>query len=125
MSDKAVERDLLARIRTLLALERNYLAEERTQLAKLRTGIALLLIVPPLYFLSISLQNIISFLMVILIYIFLFISAGCSMWLIAKSRSTLKKIRVKKKKVKETINKIVKNSEIASRILGDCMYFEE
>ena len=63
--------------------------------------------------------------MVIFIYIFLFISAGWGIWLIAKSRSALKKIRVKKKKVKETINKIVKNSEIASGLLGDCMYFEE
>jgi len=125
VTDKNIERDVLARIRTLLALERNYLAEKRTNLAKLRTGIALVLIIPPIYIFTLSVQIAYPLFMWILIFSFIIIIGSWGILMITKSRSDLKRIRLKIKKVKDDIKKILKNSELASELLNNHFSIEE
>ena len=116
---KTNKRDLLAQIRTLLALERNYLAEERTNLAKLRTGLAFLLISPPIYLFSIFLQITFPLIIIVILFFLFVISAGLGIWMITNARSALRKLRIKKKGIKNDINNLGKSSEIASELLGN------
>lgn len=125
MAEKNIEREILARIRTLLALERNYLAEKRTNLAKLRTGIALLLIIPPIYIFAISLQTANPLFFWILILLFIITIGGWGILMITISRSDLKKLRLKIKKVKADINKIIKDSKLASDLLKNHFSIDE
>lgn len=125
MSDENIERNVLARIRTLLALERNYLAEERTKLAKLRTGVALALMTPPIYIFSVSLQLNAPILVRISFLCFLAVITIGGIFIILKSRSELKKIRIERGNVKNHLKKIIKSSENASNLLGDCMFLDD
>lgn len=125
ITNSGTERDILARIRTLLALERNYLAEKRTNLAKLRTGITLVLIIPPIYIFALSLQTANRFFFWIILFLFMIIIGAWGTLMIIRSRSELKKLRLKIKKVKADTNKIIKDSKLASDLLKNHFSIDE
>ena len=125
ITNSGTERDILARIRTLLALERNYLAEKRTNLAKLRTGITLVLIIPPIYIFALSLQTANRLFFWIILFLFMIIIGAWGILMIIKSRSELKKLRLKIKKVKADTNKIIKDSKLASDLLKNHFSIDE
>ena len=118
MPEETKKRDLFAKIRTLLALERNYLAEERTNLAKLRTGLAFLLISPPRYLVSFFLEITFPLIVVVILFLMFIISTSFGIWMIAKARSALRKLRIKKKEIKSEIFELVSKSKSAAKLLN-------
>ena len=116
--------EALAEIRTLLALERNYLAEERTALAELRTGLAVALIAP-------SASAVIAYIVpnitkdeTILSFGFLVFLTVLGTWISLTSRTRLKEIREKKKKLKERQANVVSNSRATQDLLKEFLIDE-
>lgn len=115
------EQEALAKIRTLLALERNYLAEERTALAEFRTGIAVALIAP-------SASALIAYIFSVfpsegtplfesLIFAFFIILTAIGIWTGLRSRYKLKKIRKKKKILKDCKVDVIRSSKAVYELL--------
>jgi len=121
MKESSTQTELLAQFRTLLALERNYLAEERTVLAAFRTGLALILIVPSLYFYSLTLSWELDIHGLLIFYGFLIICGSLGTWESVRSRLKLKKIRKLKNAVIEKEREILNSSEEISEIFSDLM----
>ena len=115
------EQEALAKIRTLLALERNYLAEERTALAEFRTGVAVALIAP-------SASAFVAYIFSVfpiegtplfesLIFAFFIILTAIGIWISLRSRSKLKKIREKKKILKDCKVEVIRSSKAVYELL--------
>ncbi len=122
------EEEVLSRIRTLLALERNYLAEERTVLAEFRTGLAVALIAAPASTIIAYVFFIIPgeppFLELFSFFVFAVVT-GMGLWVSFRSRSKLKKIRDKKRMLREHQVAIIKSVKAANDLLGKLMTLEE
>jgi len=118
------EQVILARIRTLLALERNYLAEERTALAELRTGLALVLIGPPASGIVTYITPHIQAEVTALLFTFLIIICAVGIWTSVSSRSKLKKIRKKKRILKDREALIIRSTKAVYDLLGDIILDE-
>jgi uncharacterized membrane protein YidH (DUF202 family) len=122
---EASEQEILAKIRTLLALERNYLAEERTALAEFRTGLALTVIGPTAstvvaYILSaFAIEK--ALLLDLLNLTFFGILTIIGIWTSFRSQSKLKKIREKKRIIKNRETAIAKTSKAVQDLLCDCI----
>ena len=112
---EAGEQEILAKIRTLLALERNYLAEERTAMAEFRTGLALTVIGPAastvvaLIFSDLTIEQ--AVLRDLLNFAFFSILTIIGIRTSFRSNSKLKKIRKKKKIIKDRETAIIKSSK--------------
>ena len=122
---EASEQEILAKIRTLLALERNYLAEERTALAEFRTGLALTVIGPTAstviaYILSgFAIEK--APLLDLLNLTFFGILTIIGIWTSFRSQSKLKKIREKKRIIKDRETVVAKRSKAVQDLLCDCI----
>ena len=122
---EASEQEILAKIRTLLALERNYLAEERTALAEFRTGLALTVIGPTAstvvaYILSVfAIEE--ALLLDLLNLTFFGILTIIGIWTTFRSQSKLKKVRKKKRIIKDRETAIAKTSKAVKDLLCDCI----
>ena len=125
----ASEQEILAKIRTLLALERNYLAEERTALAEFRTGLALTLISPAASTVVAYLFSIFpiekSLFLDLLNFTFFSILTIIGIWTSLRSQSKLKKIRKKKKIIKNREASIIESSKAIHDLLCDCINRDE
>ena len=116
---EASEQEILARVRTFLALERNYLAEERTVLAEFRTGLTLALIGPPA-------SGVVTYMIpeipaeaALLFLTFLLVITAFGIWTSADSRSRLKKIRRKRRILKDREIMTIRRSRAVYDLLGD------
>ena len=120
---EAGEQEILAKIRTLLALERNYLAEERTALAEFRTGLALALIALPVSTVAAYVFSFFPIEKAILVNLLVLTSFSIlvivGIWTSLRSQSKLKKIRKKKKIIKEREATIIKSSKNIHDLLCD------
>jgi len=122
---EATEQEVLAKIRTLLALERNYLAEERTALAEFRTGLALTVIAPAAstvvayIFSTFPIEK--SLLLDLLNFTFFSVLTIFGIWTSFRSRSKLKKIRKKKKIIKDREVAITQSSKAIHDLLCECI----
>lgn len=123
------EQGVLAKVRTLLALERNYLAEERTALAEFRNGLALTVIGPTAstvlaFILSrFPMEN--AILYDLLNFTFFSILTLMGVWTSFQSRSKLRRIRRRKKLLKEREVDIVRCCETVEDMFSDIITFEE
>jgi len=119
------EQEILAKIRTLLALERNYMAEERTALAEFRTGLALTVIGPTASTIVAYIFSVLpveqATLLDILNFTFFSILTIIGIWTSIRSQSKLKKMRVKKKIIKDREATIIKSSKAVYDLLCDCI----
>ena len=121
------EEEILARIRTMLALERNYLAEERTTLAEFRTGLALVVIAPPAstavaYIISLlqaETENLLLF--KILNFAFLVVLTALGVRISLQSRSKLKRIREKRRALRDQEVEIVRSSKAVYDLVGNSL----
>lgn len=116
--------EALAEIRTLLALERNYLAEERTALAELRTGLAVALIAPSVSALIAYIIPSITKDQTVLSFGFLVFLTVLGVWISLTSRTRLKEIRQKKKRLKERQANVVSNSRPTQDLLREFLVEE-
>ena len=123
------EQEALAEIRTLLSLERTYLSKERTTLSEFRTGIALILAIPPAVtifsyvFSLIPMERI--FLFDLPIFAFLAVLAVMGIWIILSSRSKLKKVREKKKILRDREVEVMRSSKAVYHLLYDCITLDD
>jgi uncharacterized membrane protein YidH (DUF202 family) len=123
------EQEALAEIRTLLALERTYLSKERTTLSEFRTGIALILAIPPAItifsyvFSLIPMERI--FLFDLPIFTFLAVLTVMGIWIILSSRSKLKKVREKKKILRDREVEVMRSSKAVYHLLYDCITLDD
>lgn len=126
---EAGEQEILAKIRTLLALERNYLAEERTAMAEFRTGLALTVIGP-------AASTVVAFILSglameqavfpdLLNFAFFSILTVMGIWTSFRSNSKLRKIRKKKKIIRDREAAIIKSSKAIHDLLCDCLNLED
>jgi len=126
---EASEQENLAKIRTLLALERNYLAEERTALAEFRTGLALTVISPAAstvfayIFAGLPIEEAIIF--DLLNFAFFSILTIIGIWTSFRSGSKLKKIRKKKRIIKDREVEIIESSKTIHDLLCECIDVDE
>ena len=126
---EAGEQEVLAKIRTLLALERNYLAEERTAMAEFRTGLALTVIGPAastvvaFIFSDLTIEQ--AVLRDLLNFAFFGILTVMGIRTSFRSNSKLKRIRKKKKIIKDREAAIIKSSKAIHDLLCDCVNLED
>jgi len=126
---EASEQEILAKIRTLLALERNYLAEERTALAEFRTGLALTLIAPAAstvvayIFSTLPIEK--SLLLDLLNFAFFSFLTILGIWTSFRSGSKLRKIRRKKKIIKNRETTIIQSSKAIHDLLCECIDLDD
>ncbi|MFB0567145.1 MAG: hypothetical protein ACETVM_00975 [Candidatus Bathyarchaeia archaeon] len=126
---EADEQEILAKIRTLLALERNYLAEERTALAEFRTGLALVLLAPPastvVAYVLATLEVEETLIFDLLNFVFFAVLTIVGIWMSLRSRSELKKIRKKKKLLKDREATVIRSSKVVHDLFDDFISLED
>lgn len=126
---EADEQEILAKIRTLLALERNYLAEERTALAEFRTGLALVLLAPPastvVAYVLATLEVEETLILDLLNFVFFAVLTIVGIWISLRSRSELKKIRKKKKLLKDREATVIRSSKVVHDLFDDFISLED
>lgn len=126
---EADEQEILAKIRTLLALERNYLAEERTALAEFRTGLALVLLAPPastvVAYVLATLEVEETLIFDLLNFVFFAVLTIVGIWISLRSRSELKKIRKKKKLLKDREATVIRSSKVVHDLFDDFISLED
>lgn len=116
-------------IHILLALERNYLAEERTALAEFRTGLTLVLIAVPattivaFIFSRFPLEG--FFLLDLANFMIFAIIAALGIWISLRSQSRLKKIKAKKKMVRNHKATVIRGVKATNDLLGKFIVLEE
>jgi len=126
---EAGEQEILGKIRTLLALERNYLAEERTAMAEFRTGLALTVLGPAtstvvaFIFSDLTIEQ--AVLRDLLSFTFFSILTIIGIWTSFRSNSKLRKIRKKKKIIRDREATIIKSSKAIHDLLCDCINLED
>ena len=126
---EADEQEILAKIRTLLALERNYLAEERTALVEFRTGLALVLLAPPastvVAYVLATLEVEETLIFDLLNFVFFAVLTIVGIWISLRSRSELKKIRKKKKLLKDREATVIRSSKVVHDLFDDFISLED